>query len=71
MCQQDCILSHNLYNLHAEYIMRNARLQQIVTGIKIAERNMNRYAGITTLMSGSEEYLWKEKQMLLFNILKS
>lgn len=44
--------------------MRNARLEQIVTGIKIAEKNTNilRYAGVTTLMAGSEEYLWKAKE---------
>lgn len=42
--------------------MRNARLEQIVTGIKVAERNMNRYTGVTTFMDGSEEYLWKAKE---------
>ena len=56
---QGCILSHCLFNLYAEYIMRNARLDQAQAGIKIAGRNINnlRYAGNTTLMAESEEEL--------------
>ena len=49
---QDCILSPCLFNLYAEYIMRNARLDETQAGIKIARRNINnlRYADDTTLM---------------------
>ena len=49
---QGCILSPCLFNLYAEYIMQNARLDEAQTGIKIARRNINnlRYAGGTTLM---------------------
>ena len=56
---QGCILSHCLFNLYAEYIMRNAGLDEAQAGIKIAERNINnlRYAGDTTLMEESEEEL--------------
>ena len=48
-----------LFNLYAEYIMWNARLNEALTGIKIAERNINnlRYADDTTLMAESEEEL--------------
>ena len=48
-----------LFNLHAEYIMRNAGLDEAQTGIKIAGRNINnlRYADDTTLMAESEEEL--------------
>ena len=48
---QACILSPCLFNLYAEYIMRNARLDEAQTGIKIAGRNINnlRYADDTTL----------------------
>ena len=54
---QGCILSPCLFNLYAEYIMRNARLDQAQAGIKIAGRNINnlRYADDTTLMAESEE----------------
>ena len=54
---QGCILSPYLYNLHAEYIMRNAELDEAQGGIKIAGRNINnlRYADDTTLMAESEE----------------
>ena len=54
---QGCILSPSLFNLHAEYIMRNAVLDEAQAGIKIARRNTNnlRYAGDTTLMAKSEE----------------
>ena len=50
---QDCLLSPCLFNLYAEYIMRNARLDEAKAGIKIAGRNINnlRYADDTTLMA--------------------
>ena len=53
---QGCILSPCLFNLHAEYIMRNAGLEEAQAGIKIAGRNINnlRYADDTTLMAESE-----------------
>src|SRR5574342_6909 len=56
---QGCILSLCLFNLYAEYIMRNARLAEAQAGIKIARRNINnlRYADDTTLMAESEEEL--------------
>ena len=56
---QGCILSPCLFNLYAEYIMRNAGLEETQAGIKIAERNINnlRYADDTTLMAESEEEL--------------
>ena len=56
---QGCILSLCLFNLHAEYIMRNAGLKEAQTEIKIPERNINnlRYADDTTLMAESEEDL--------------
>ena len=54
---QGCILSPCLFNLYAEYIMWNARLDEAQTAIKIAGRNINnlRYADDTTLMAESEE----------------
>ena len=54
---QGCILSLCLFNLYAEYIMRNAGLEEAQAGIKIAGRNINnlRYADDTTLMAKSEE----------------
>ena len=54
---QGCMLSLYLFNLYAEYIMRNARLGEAQAGIKIAGRNINnlRYADDTTLMAESEE----------------
>ena len=54
---QGCILSPCLFNLHAEYIMRNAGLDEAQAEIKIAWRNINdlRYADDTTLMAESEE----------------
>ena len=56
---QGCILSSSLFNFYAEYIMRNAGLDEAQAGIKIARRNANnlRYAGDTTLMKESEEEL--------------
>ena len=56
---QGCILSPCLFNLHAEYIMRNVWLDETQAGIKIAGRNINnlRYADDTTLMAESEEEL--------------
>ena len=55
----DCILSPCLFNLYAEYIMRNSGLEEVQAGIKIARRNINnlRYADDTTLMAESEEEL--------------
>ena len=57
--RQGCILSPCLLNLHAEYIMWNARLDKTQTGIKIARKNINylRYADDTTLMVESKEEL--------------
>ena len=54
-----CILSACLFNLYAEYIMRNAGLDEAQAGIKISGRNINnvRYADDTTLMAESEEEL--------------
>ena len=54
---QHCILSPCLFNLYAEYIMRNAGLEKEQPGVKIARRNINnlRYADDTTLMAKSEE----------------
>ena len=57
--RQGCILSPCLLNLHAEYIMRNAGLDEAQAGIKLARRNINnpRYSGDTTLIAESEEEL--------------
>ena len=66
--RQVCILSPCLFNLHAGYIMGNARLEEAQAGIKIAGRNNNnlRYADDTTLVAESEEELkslwWKWKR---------
>ena len=78
---QGCILSPCLFNLYAEYIMRNTGLDEAQAGIKIAGRNINnlRYADDTTLMAESEELkslLMKvkedsEKVGLKLNIQKS
>ena len=59
------ILSPCIFNLYAEYIMRNAGLDEAQVGIKIAGRNMNnlRYADDTTLMAESEEELIKSLLM--------
>ena len=57
--QQGCLLSPCLFNLYADYIMRNAGLDELHAGIKIGRRNINnlRYADDTTLMAESEEEL--------------
>ena len=66
--RQGCILSPCLFNLYAEYLMRNAGLEEAQAGIKIVGRNINnlRYADDTTLMAESEEELksscWKWKR---------
>ena len=56
---QGCIFSSCLFNLYAEYIMRNAGLDETQAGIKITRRNFNnlRYADDTTLMAESKEEL--------------
>ena len=61
---QSCILLSCLFNLYAEYIMQNARLDESQAGIKTARRNINnlRYADDTTLMAESEKEL---KSLLL------
>ena len=78
--RQGCILSPCLFNFYAEYIMKNAGLEETQAGIKIAGRNINnlRYADDTTLMAESEEELKSllmkeesEKVGLKFNILKT
>ena len=80
--RQGCILSPCLFNLYAEYIMRNSGLEETQTGIKIAGRNINnlRYADDATLMAESEEELKSllkkvkeesEKVGLKFNIQKT
>ena len=57
--RQGCLLSPCLFNLYAEYIMQNARLDEAQAGIKIARRNINnlRYTDDTTLMAESKELL--------------
>ena len=66
--RQGCISSPCLFNFYAEYIMRNAGLEETQAGIKIARRNIHnlRYADDTTLMTESEEglkrLLMKEKE---------
>ena len=59
--RQGCILSPCLFTLYADYIMRNAGLEEAQAGIKIAKRNINnfRYADDTTLTAESEEELKK------------
>ena len=61
---QSCILSPCLFNLYAEYIMRNAGLEEAQSGIKIAGTNINnlKYADDTTLMAESEE---EQKSLLM------
>ena len=77
---QDCILLPCLFNLYAEYIMKNAGLNEAQAGIKIAGRHINnlRYADDTTLMAESEEELKSllmkedsEKADLKLNIQKT
>ena len=79
---QGCILSPCLFNLYAQYIMRNAGLEESQAGIKIARRNINnlRCADDTTLMTESEEELKSllmkvkeenEKAVLKLNIQKT
>ena len=79
---QGCIFSPCLFNLYAEYIMQNTRLDELHAEIKIAERNINnlRYADDTTLMAENKEELksllmrmkeWSEKAGLKFNIQKA
>ena len=62
--RQGCILSPCLFNFYAEYIMRNAGLEEAQAGIKIAGRNINnlRYADDTTLMAGKPRFAQKEKE---------
>ena len=78
---QGCIMSPCLFNLYAEYIMQNARLDKAEAGNKISGRNINnfRYIDDTTLMAQSEEELKRllmkvkeesEKVGLKLNILK-
>ena len=57
--RQGCVLSTCLFNLYAEYIMKNAQLEEAQAGIKIAWRNINnlRYADDTSLTAESEEQL--------------
>ena len=57
--RQGCILSHCLFNLYAEYIMKNTGLEEAQAGIKITRRNINnlRYADDTTFMAENEEEL--------------
>ena len=80
--RQGCILSPCLFNLHAEYIIRNARLAEAQAGIKIAGRNINnlRYADDTILMAENEEELKNllmkvkeesEKVVLKLNVQKT
>ena len=72
--RQGCILSPCLFNFYAEYIMRNAGLEETQAGLKIAGRNINnlRYADDTTLMAESEEeqkaswwkWKWRVKKLV-------
>ena len=61
--RQDCILLPCLFNLHAEYIMKNTGLEEAQAGIQIARRNINdlRYADDTTVMAENEEELKSER----------
>ena len=66
--RQGCMLSSCLFNLSAEYIMRNVGMEEAQAGIKTAGRNINnlRYADDTTLMAESEE----ERTSLLMKVKK-
>ena len=77
---QGCILSPCLFNLYAEYVMRNVGLDEAQAGIETAKRNINnfRYANYTTLMAKSEEELKslltkvkEETEKYLFKIQRS
>ena len=74
--QQGCLLSPCLFNVQAEHIMRNARLDELQDGIKIGRRNINnlRYVDDTTLMAESKEelksHLMKVKEVSQKAILK-
>ena len=67
---QGCVLLPRLFNLYAEYIMRNAGLDEAQAGVKIAGRNINnlRYADDTTLMKVKEQ---SEKDGLKLHIRKT
>ena len=71
--RQGCILSPCLFNLDAEYIMRNTGLEKAQAGIKIARRNIHnlRYADDTTLMAESEEELKSLLMSIRLKIIKS
>ena len=68
--RQGCILSPCLFKLHAEYIVRNAGLDEAQAGIKIARRNINnlRYADETTLMAENELELSENEKNLLMKV---
>ena len=69
---QGCVLSPCLFNLYAEKIMRNARLDEAQAGIKTAGKNINnlRYADGTTLIAESKEELWS-LLMIVKELLKA
>ena len=72
--RQGCVLPPWLFNLHVEYIMQNARLDETQAGIKISGRNISilRYTNDTTLMSESKEelksFLMKVKEESSFDV---
>ena len=68
--RQGCILSPSLFKLHAEYIVRNAGLDEAQAGIKIARRNINnlRYADETTLMAENDVELSENEKNLLMKV---
>ena len=68
---QGCILSPCLFNLYVEYIMRNAGLDELQAGIKIAGRNINnlRYANDTTVMAESEKLVGLKLNIQKTNIM--
>ena len=70
---QSCILSACLFNLYAEYVMQNDKLDEAQAGIKIVRRNINnlRYADDTTLMPESEEERTKSLLMKVKEELKN